>query len=77
MTVVATATQPEPRDIWAFDGCQPPPKKSRFWLGFLCGLPVYPLVMPWVIFGTPLEYEAYFRLYAEYVRFVMRTLGVS
>lgn len=72
MTVVATAMQPEPRAKC----CQPSPKKSRFWRGFLLGIPVYPLVAPWLIFGIPAPYtETYLRLYGEYVKMVMQFLG--
>ena len=70
---VATATPPEPPKCCE----QNPPTNSRFWRGFLCGLPIYPLVIPWILFTMPERFtEVYIRTYVEYVRFVMRVLGV-
>ena len=55
--------------------CKP---KSRFWLGFLLGLPVYPLLMPWILFSIPRDWaESYLRFYAHYIKFVMHALGID
>jgi len=65
-----TATQPE--------CCSAKPAKSRFWLGFFLGLPVYPLILPWIILTIPESLaEAYIRGYAEYIRVVMKVLYPS
>lgn len=54
------------------------PTRNYFWLGFLLGLPVYPLLIPWILLSIPEEWgEAYIRFYAEYIRMVMHVLGVQ
>jgi len=67
---VTTATQPE--------CCSAKPTRNYFWLGFLLGLPVYPLLIPWILLTIPEEWgESYIRGYAEYIRLVMKILGIQ
>lgn len=50
--------------------------KSKFWLGFACGLPIYPLVIPWVLLLVPERFsQFYLETYAVYIRMILRVLG--
>lgn len=53
-----------------------PKAKSKFWLGFLCGLPIYPLVIPWLLLLMPARFsDVYLQTYAIYIRMIMRIVG--
>lgn len=53
-----------------------PKTKSKFWLGFVCGLPIYPLVIPWLLLLLPDRFsQAYLEFYAVYIRMILRVLG--
>jgi len=50
--------------------------KSKFWLGFLCGVPIYPLVIPWVLLLIPDRLsQAYLEFYAVYVNMILNVIN--
>ncbi len=50
--------------------------KKGFLLGFLCGLPVYPLVFPFLyVWARPVADAWVMGIYPKYVEFVFRLTG--
>jgi hypothetical protein len=52
-------------------------RKGRFWLGFCCGLPIYPLLLPWAVCYMPSVVAWWFEKYFDYLQLVVKITGCS
>lgn len=66
----------EPIPIQINNSFNEPKIKSKFWLGFVCGIPIYPLVIPWFLLILPERVsQIYLEYYAVYIRMILKIIG--